>query len=82
MTLLAVANGRETEVAGARDVEVPPGGRVVLGDDAAGLSWVVGADAPVVVERVIMGEGGVVVAAGVGIPSIDGSESLGRLGER
>lgn len=76
VTLLAVANGRETEVAGARDVEVPPGGRVVLGDDAAGLSWVVGADAPVVVERVVMGEGGVRLATGVGIPSGDGAVSL------
>ncbi len=79
VTLVAVAGGRQTEVDDARDVEVPPRGRAALGDDAAGVTWVVEAEAPVVVERVLVEEGGVHLAAGVGIPSIDGSVSLGRL---
>jgi Family of unknown function (DUF5719) len=76
VTLLTVANGRKTEVGGAQGVEVPPGGRVVLHDRAHGVAWVVEAGTPVVVERMVMGEGGLALAAGVGIPSVDGSVSL------
>ena len=58
---------------------MPPRGRAALGDETAGVTWVVEAEAPVVVERVLVEEGGVHLAAGVGIPGIDGSVSLGRL---
>jgi hypothetical protein len=79
VTLLAVVNGREAEVDDARDVDVPPGGQVGLDGDAAGSAWVVESGAPVVVERVVLGEDGVRLAAGVGIPSGDGAVSLERL---
>lgn len=79
VTLLAVVNGREAEVDDARDVDVPPGGQVGLDGDAAGSAWVVESGAPVVVERVVLGEEGLRLAAGVGIPSGDGAVSLERL---
>jgi hypothetical protein len=79
VTLLAVTSGRETPVEGARDAVVAPGGRLELSDDAAGRAWVVEAGAPVVVERVLVRDGGVLLATGVGIPSLDGSVSLSRL---
>ena len=82
VALLTVANGGKTEVDGAHGVEVPPGGRVALHDRAHGVAWVVEAETPVVVERMVMGEGGLALAAGVGIPSVDGSVSLDRPGER
>jgi len=81
-TLLAVAGGRETEVDDARDVEVPPGGRVALAGDAAaadGSSWVVESAVPVVVELVVVGQGGLRLATGVGIPSGEGAVPLGEL---
>jgi hypothetical protein len=79
VTLRTVANGRETRVGGDADAVVAPGGRLVLGDDAAGSSWVVEARAPVVVERVLVRDDGVRLAVGPGIPGIDGSVPLGRL---
>jgi hypothetical protein len=79
VTLRTVANGRETGVAGDADAVVPPGGRLALGDDAGGSSWVVEARAPVVVERVLVRDDGVRLAIGPGIPGADGSEPLGRL---
>ncbi len=82
VTLLAVANRRETPVAGGPDAVVAPGGRLALGDDAAGTSWVLEAGAPVVVERVLVRDGGVRLATGPGIPSVDGSVPLGRLAGR
>ena len=51
-------------------------------DRLTGSAWVVEAEAPVVVERMVMGEGGLALAAGVGIPSVDGSVSLDRPAER
>jgi hypothetical protein len=45
-------------------------------------SWVVEAEAPVVVERVLVEDGGVVLGSHVGIPSVDGSVPLGRPPER
>ena len=79
VTLRAVANGRETRVDVGADAVVAPGGRLVLGEDAAGSSWVVEARAPVVVERVLVRDDGVRLAVGPGIPGIDGSVPLGRL---
>jgi hypothetical protein len=79
VTLLAAANGRETPVDGMRDTAVAPGGRLALDGDAVGPSWVVEAGAPVVVERVLVGENGVALGSGVGIPSVDGSVALDRL---
>jgi hypothetical protein len=81
VTLFAVANGRETRVDADTDADavVAPGGRFALGDDSGGLSWVVEAGAPVVVERVLVRDGGVRLATGPGIPSADGSVPLGRL---
>jgi Family of unknown function (DUF5719) len=79
VTLFAVANGRETRVDADADAVVAPGGRFALGDDAGGFSWVVEAGAPVVVERVLVRDGGVRLATGPGIPSVDGSVPLGRL---
>jgi hypothetical protein len=82
VTLLAAANGREAPVDGVRATAVAPGGRIALDADGDWPSWVVEAEAPVVVERVLVGEGGLALAAGVGIPSVDGSAPLGRPGER
>jgi hypothetical protein len=79
VTLRAVANGRETRVDVDAVAVVAPGGRLVLGDDAAGSSWVVEARAPVVVERVLVRDDGTRLAVGPGIPGIDGSLPLGRL---
>jgi hypothetical protein len=79
VTLLAVANGRETPVEGARGAVVAPGGRSTFVDDSAGFGWVVEARAPVVVERVLVHDG-VRSATGIGIPSADGSVPLTRLG--
>ena len=82
VTLLAVANGRETPVGGARDAEVPPGGRVRVGRPTrpGRRGWSRRAR-PVVVERVLVREGGVRLAAGVGIPSVEGAVPLGELVE-
>jgi hypothetical protein len=84
VTLLAVAGGRTREASSARDVEVPAGGRVTLAGDAAGAAWVVESGAPVVVERAVLGEDGVRLATGPGIPSVGGAVPLGRTlgGER
>jgi hypothetical protein len=82
VTLLAAANGREAPVDGVRATAVAPGGRIALDADGDWPSWVVEAEAPVVVERVLVGEGGLALAAGVGIPSVHGSAPLGRPGER
>jgi hypothetical protein len=82
VTLLAAANGREAPVDGVRATPVAPGGRVALDADVDWPSWVVEAEAPVVVERVVMGESGVALGTGVGIPSVDGSAPLGRPGGR
>jgi Family of unknown function (DUF5719) len=84
VTLLAVAGGRTREASSARDVEVPAGGRVILAGDAAGAAWVVESGAPVVVERAVLGEDGVRLATGPGIPSVGGAVPLGRTlgGER
>jgi hypothetical protein len=78
VTLLAVADGRKAEFGSARDVEVPAGGRVTLAG-AAAAAWIVESGAPVVVERVVLGEDGVRLATGVGIPSVEGAVSLGSL---
>jgi hypothetical protein len=82
VTLLAAANGREAPADGVRATAVAPGESIALDADGDWRSWVVEAEAPVVVERVLAGEGGVALAAGVGIPSVDGSAPLGRPGER
>lgn len=79
VTLLAVGGGRLSRVGATRDVEVAPGGRVSLGDDSAGVAWIVEAEAPVVVERVLVGQGGLRLAIGAGIPSGDGTVPLGEL---
>jgi Family of unknown function (DUF5719) len=79
VTLLTVGSGWEARASGARDVDVPPGGRVALDHDAAGVGWVVEAGAPVVVERVMVGEDGLRLAAGVGIPSVEGAVPLASL---
>jgi hypothetical protein len=81
VTLLAVVDGRVSGPDGARAVEVPPGGRVTLGSGSADGSWLVASTAPVVAERVVVGDRGLRVAAGVGIPSVDGAVPLGRLVE-
>jgi hypothetical protein len=78
VTLLAAANGREDPVGDVPATVVAPGGRAVLSADVDWPSWVVEAGAPVAVERVLVGEGGLALAAGVGIPSVDGSAPLGR----
>jgi hypothetical protein len=79
VTLLAAGNGREDPVDGVRATAVAPGGRIALETDVDWPSWVVEAEAPVVVERVLVGEGGVALGSGVGIPSVDGSVPLDRL---
>jgi hypothetical protein len=79
VTLLAVANGREAPAGGVRDAAVAPGGRISLGDDTDSPSWVVEAGAPVVVERRLVGETGIALGSGVGIPGADGSVALDRL---
>lgn len=79
VALRVVTNGREARVGGGTDAVVPPGGRLALGDDAAGSSWVVVARAPVVVERVLVRDDGVRLATGPGIPGIDGSVPLEHL---
>ncbi len=78
VTLLAASDGQEDPVGGGRATAVAPRGRIALDADVDWPSWVVEADAPVVVERVLVGEGGLALAAGVGIPSVDGSAPLGR----
>ncbi|MGH9231571.1 MAG: DUF5719 family protein, partial [Acidimicrobiales bacterium] len=78
VTLLAVADGRKAAFGSARDVEVPARGRVTLAGDAA-AAWVVESGAPVVVERVAMGEDGVRLATSPGIPSVEGAVPLGSL---
>jgi hypothetical protein len=82
VTLLAAANGREDPVDDVPATAVEPGGRVVLAADVDWASWVVEAEAPVVVERVLVGEAGVALGSGVGIPSVDGSVPLDRLAGR
>jgi Family of unknown function (DUF5719) len=82
VTLLAATNGREDPVDDVSATAVAPDGRIVLAADADWPSWVVEAEAPVVVERVLVGEAGVAVGSGVGIPSVDGSVPLGRLAGR
>jgi hypothetical protein len=79
VTLLAVAGGGTREAGSARDVEVPASGRVTLPGDAAGVAWVVESGAPVVVERTVLGEDGLRLATGPGIPSVGGTVPLGRL---
>jgi hypothetical protein len=79
VTLLAAANGREAPVDGVRATAVAPAGRIALGADVDWPSWVVEAGAPVVVERVLVGESGVALGTGAGIPSVDGSVALDRL---
>jgi hypothetical protein len=81
VTLLAAANGREAPVDGVR-ATASPGGRIALDADVDWPSWIVEAGAPVVVERVLVGDGGLDLAAGVGIPSVDGAVPLGRPGGR
>jgi Family of unknown function (DUF5719) len=76
VTLLAVAGGRTGEAGPARDVVVPAGGRVKL-PGAAGAAWVVESGAPVVVEREVLGEDGLRLAMGPGIPSVAGTVPLG-----
>ncbi|MGH9192202.1 MAG: DUF5719 family protein, partial [Acidimicrobiales bacterium] len=78
VTLLAVADGRKAEFGSARDVEVPAAGRVTLAG-AAAAAWIVESEAPMVVERVVLGEDGVRLAAGVGIPRVEGAVPLGSL---
>jgi hypothetical protein len=82
VTLLAAANGREAPVGGVGATAVAPGGRIALEADVDWPSWVVEAGGPVVVERVLVGGGGLALAAAVGIPSVDGSAPLARPGER
>jgi Family of unknown function (DUF5719) len=79
VTLLAVVGGQTGEASSASDVEVSAGGRVTLAGDSAGAAWVVESGAPVVVERVVLGEDGLRLATGPGIPSVDGAVPLGRM---
>jgi hypothetical protein len=76
-----VVDGRETEVDDARDVVVPPGERVGVAGDTAASAWIVESGAPVVVERVVLGEDGIRLAAGPGIPGAAGAVALGQLPE-
>jgi hypothetical protein len=88
-TLVAVVDGRQHEIESARDVEVPPGGRVTLEEDGADESgpvagsgdagWLVESTAPVVAERVLVGGHDLRLATGVGLPSADGAVPLARL---
>jgi hypothetical protein len=82
VTLLAATNGREDPVDDVAATAVAPRGRIVLAAEVDWASWVVEAEAPVVVERVLVGEAGVALGSGVGIPSVDGSVPLGRPRER
>jgi hypothetical protein len=82
VTLLAAGNGREDPVDGVRATGVAPGGLMAFDTDVDWPSWVVEAEAPVVVERVLVGEAGVALGSGVGIPSVDGSVPLDRLAGR
>jgi hypothetical protein len=82
VTLLAAGNGREDPVDGVRATGVAPGGLMAFDTDVDWPSWVVEAEAPVVVERVLVEDGGVVLGSHVGIPSVDGSVPLGRPPER
>jgi Family of unknown function (DUF5719) len=82
VTLLAAANGQEDPVDAVRATAVAPGGRIALDADIDWPSWVVEAMAPVVVERVLVGETGVALGSGVGIPSVDGSVTLDGLAGR
>jgi hypothetical protein len=82
VTLLAATNGREDPVDDVPATAVAPRGRIVLAAEVDWASWVVEAEAPVVVERVLVGEAGVALGSGVGIPSVDGSVPLGRPRER
>ena len=79
VTLLAVGGGRQTRVGGTQDVEVAPGGRVTLGDDAGGVARVVDAEAPVVVERAMVGRDGLRLATAIGIPSMEGAVPVAEL---
>jgi Family of unknown function (DUF5719) len=79
VTLLAMVGGRTGEASFASDVEVPAGGRVSLTGDAAGAAWVVASEAPVVVERAVLGEDGLRLATGPGIPGVEGAGPLGRM---
>ncbi len=83
VSLHAVENGRDTEVDDARDVEVPPGGRVTLvagpSVDAPGTAFVVEADAAVMAERLVVTPDRLRVAMSVGIPSLDRSVPLAEL---
>jgi hypothetical protein len=83
VTLHAIADGRDTEVDDARDVEVPPGGRVTLvagpSTDAPDATFVVEADAAVMVERLVVTLDGLRVAMSVGIPTLADSVSLASL---
>jgi Family of unknown function (DUF5719) len=79
VTLLAAANGRESPLDGVRATRVAPGGRIALDADIDWPSWMVEAEAPVVVERVFVGESGVALGTGVGIPGVDGSVPLDQL---
>ncbi|MGH9111930.1 MAG: DUF5719 family protein [Acidimicrobiales bacterium] len=83
VTLHAVVDGRDSEVDDARDVEVPPGGRVMLvaepPADAPGTAFVVEADAAVTAERMILTTDRLRLAMSVGIPNVDDSVSLARL---
>jgi hypothetical protein len=82
VTLLAATNGREDPVDDVPATAVAPRGRIVLAAEVDWASWVVEAEAPVVVERVLVGEAGVALGSGVGIPSVDGSVPVGRPRER
>jgi hypothetical protein len=82
VTLLATTNGREDPVDDVPATAVAPRGRIVLAAEVDWASWVVEAEAPVVVERVLVGEAGVALGSGVGIPSVDGSVPVGRPRER
>jgi hypothetical protein len=79
VTLLAVAGGHTGDASSAGAVEVPPGGRVTLAGGAAGAARVVESGAPVVVERGELGEDGLRLATGPGIPSVGGAIPLGRM---
>jgi Family of unknown function (DUF5719) len=79
VTLLGVAGGHTGDARSASAVEVPAAGRVTLAGRAAGAAWVVESEAPVVVERGVLGEDGLRLPTGPGIPSVVGATPLGRM---
>jgi hypothetical protein len=82
VTLVAVGDGRESPAGGARDVALAPQERVTVRGDVVpggGWSWLVDADGPVVAEWTVVGQDGLRLATGPGVPSVEGAVPLGEL---